>query len=125
MNLVIISGRLCADPELRQTNSNKPVCLFTVAVEDGKDKDGNKKAQFVPCVAWDKTAETISKYFLKGNPITLTGHLSCRTWERDGKKNYAWEVFVDRFEFVPGVNTKKPADPQIIDMDDDDAELPF
>jgi len=124
MNITIISGRLCADPELRQTNSNKAICLFTVAVEDGKDKDGNKKAQFVPCVAWDKTAETISRYFTKGTPITLTGHLSARTWEKDGQKRYAWEVFVDRFEFVPGVNTKKQDAPQIIDIDDD-AELPF
>lgn len=124
MNITILSGRFVADPETRYTKESKAVCTFTVAVEDGKDADGNKRAQFVPCVAFGKTAETISKFFAKGNPITLTGHLSCRTWEKDGKKHYAWEVFVDRFEFVPGVNTKKADAPQIIEIDDD-AELPF
>lgn len=120
MNLSIISGRLVKDPEVRYTNSGKAVCSFTVAVNDGKDK-----AQFVPCVAWEKTAETIGKWFNKGSPITLTGHLSCRTWEKDGTKRYAWEVFVDRFEFVPGNTRKAEATPDAFAEIEDDAELPF
>lgn len=124
MNLSIISGRMAKDPEVRYTNSGKAVCPFVVAVNEGKDK-----AQFVPCVAFDtdyhKNATNISKYFDKGSPITLTGHLSCRTWEKDGTKRYAWEVFVDRFEFVPGNTRKAEATPDAFAEIEDDAELPF
>ena len=124
MNITILSGRLCADPEIKQTKTDRAMCLFTVAVDDGTDKEGNKRTQFVPCVAWNRTAETIGKYFQKGKPITLTGHLSCRTYEQDGKKRYAWEVFTDRFEFVPGFQKAAPGEfREVLDMDD--TELPF
>lgn len=120
MNLSIISGRMVKDPEVRYTNSGKAVCSFTVAVNDGKDK-----AQFVPCVAWEKTAETIGKWFDKGSPITLTGHLSCRVWEKDGTKRYAWEVFVDRFEFVPQSQAKKAVPGEFAELMGEDPDLPF
>lgn len=127
MNLVIISGRLVKDPEIRNTKTDRAMCLVTIAVDDGKDKEGNKRTQFVPCVAWDRNGEAISKWFNKGDPIIVYGHLSCRTWEKDGTKRYAWEAFIDRWEFVPGVNTKPKAEPgefrEVMDMDD--AELPF
>lgn len=123
MNITIVSGRLCADPEIRYTNSNKAVANFTVAVDDGKDKEGNRRTQFVPCVAWDKAGENIGKFFTKGTPITLQGHLSCRTWEKDGTKHYAWEVFVDRWEFVPGAARKSSAD-AFADIESDE-EFPF
>lgn len=64
MNKVIIKGRITADPEIRQTQNGKSTCKFTVAVDGtSKDKDGNKTADFISCVAWNKTADFVTQYF--------------------------------------------------------------
>ena len=49
MNHVILTGRLTKDPEIRYTDSKKAVCSFTLAVDDGRDSEGKKRAQFIPC----------------------------------------------------------------------------
>ena len=61
MNHITIIGRLVRDPELRYTNSGKAFVTFTLAVDRRKDKDGNKQADFIPCMAWDKLAEIIAR----------------------------------------------------------------
>lgn len=117
MNQVILTGRLTKDPELRQTQSNKAVCTFTLAVQETKDK-----ANFINCVAWEKTAENISHFFFKGNPIMVVGSWETRTYEKDGQKRTVSECRVSRFEFM-GVKDVKA--PEIVDLPDDDGELPF
>lgn len=99
MNLVILTGRLTKDPELRYTNSNKAVASFSVAVDDGKTRDGDKKTVFVNCVAWEKTAEFIDEYFKKGDGITLFGKVQSRQYEHEGQKRTAFEVVVNGVEF--------------------------
>ena len=94
MNTVILTGRFVRDPEIRYTNSKKAVASFTLAVQDGKDK-----AHFVNCVAWEKTAELVDQYFLKGDPIGVIGKLTYRTYEKDGKKHSVTEVNVSSIEF--------------------------
>ena len=87
INKAIIMGRLTRDPELRHTGSGTPVCSFTVAVDNGYGE--NRQADFINCVAWNKTAEFVSKYFTKGRMIIVIGRIATRTWEgQDGKKNY-------------------------------------
>lgn len=98
INKAIIMGRLTRDPELRHTGSGTPVCSFTVAVDNGYGE--NRQADFINCVAWNKTAEFVSKYFTKGKMIIVIGRIATRTWEgQDGKKNYATEVVANEVSF--------------------------
>ena len=129
MNHVILSGRLTKDPEIRYTSNNKAVASLTLAVDDGKDKDGERKTQYIPCVAWEKTAELIDKHFLKGDPLTVIGKLSVRSYEKDGQKKYVTEVVVSGIEF-PMTRRRDDADKTapsgaFSELDDDGGQLPF
>lgn len=95
MNTVNIIGRLTKDAELRKTNSEKAVCSFCIAVDAGQDK-----TYFIDCVAWNKRAEAIAKYFKKGSKIGISGELSSRTWQdSEGHNRKAVEVIVLAFDF--------------------------
>ncbi len=97
MNKAIIIGRMCADPELKMTGTGKSVSTFTVAVNRQ-----NKETDFVDCVAWEKTAEFICKWFAKGSPIVIEGAIQTRTYEdKDGGKRKAVEINVKNAEFAP------------------------
>ena len=72
MNQVILTGHLAKDIELRKTQHNKSVASFTIAVSNGKDKN----ADFINCVAWEKTAELLSQYVKKGHKIGVQGKVS-------------------------------------------------
>ena len=102
MNKVILVGRLTKDPELRATTSGIPVCSFTVACDRRYVKQGEeRKADFINCIAWRQTGESISKYFAKGHRIALEGSIQTRSWtDNDGKNRYATEVVVDQWEFA-------------------------
>lgn len=99
MNRVYIIGRLCADPELKMTNGGKSVTTFTIAV----NRQGQKsESDFLDCVAWEKTAEFICKYFQKGSPLVIEGAIQTRTYEdKNGQKRKAVEINVKNVEFVP------------------------
>lgn len=98
INKAILMGRLTRDPELRRTDSGKAVCNFTVAINNGYGEE--QRADFVSCVAWNKTAEFVDKYFAKGRMIIVVGRIQARTWEdRDGKKNYVTEVIASEVAF--------------------------
>lgn len=101
MNKVILLGRIVKDPELKATTSGTSVCSFTVACDRKYVKQGEeRKADFINCVAWQQSAESISKFFRKGQRIALEGRLEVRTWEgNDGKTNYTTEVIVENWEF--------------------------
>lgn len=102
MNKVILIGRVTKDIELKKTNSGKSVVSFTLAVNrDYKNAEGSYDADFINCVAFEKRAETISKYVHKGDKFSICGKLNTRTFEKsDGSKGYATEVMVDDFEFL-------------------------
>lgn len=114
INKVILGGRLTADPELKQTNSGKPVCSFTLAVN--RRFSQNNEVDFITCVAWNKTAEFVSKYFKKGSSLCVVGAVQTRSFEQNGQKRYATEVQVDEALFVDGRNdaeaTRTGADTQ-------------
>ena len=103
-NKVILMGNITADPELKSTQSGTPVTTFTVAVQRRKPKDGSEaKTDFINAVAWQKTAEFVSRYFTKGKPILVEGQLQTRSYEaKDGSKRYVTEVLVDNVAFVSG-----------------------
>lgn len=98
MNKVVLMGRLTKDPETRYTQNDKAVCSFTIAVNRRFKKD---EADFINCVAWDKTAEFINTYFVKGAMIAVTGRIQTRNYEgNDGKKVYVTEVVVEEAYFT-------------------------
>lgn len=98
INKAILMGRLTRDPELRHTNSGTAVCSFSIAIDNGYGE--NRTTDFINCVAWNKTAEFVSKYFTKGRMIIVIGRISTRTWEgQDGKKNYVTEVVASEVSF--------------------------
>ena len=91
VNRMILQGRLCSDPELRRTNSGTAVCSFRVAWSE-KVKDRETKL-FLPCVAWQSTAEMICKHFAKGKEIVVEGKLSSREYEdNSGNKRTVVEL---------------------------------
>lgn len=106
MNKVVLVGRLTAKPELRYTNSNTAFLRFTIAVNRNfTAADGKREADFINIVAWRKQAETISRYFDKGNLIAIEGRLQTGSYDdRDGNKRYTMDVALDNFEFVEGRN---------------------
>jgi single-strand DNA-binding protein len=116
LNKVILCGRLCAEPELKQTPSGVSVLSFSLAVNrryQPKSSDGQQQAQqadFISVVAWRQTAEFIARYFHKGSALCVTGSLQTRTWQdQNGQKRYATEVVVDEAMFVDSKNEGGPA----------------
>lgn len=97
MNNVSLIGRLTKDVEERRTQNGTPVASFTLAVDRRKKEDG---ADFIPCIAWDKAAETIAKYVHKGDLFAVTGHIQTRSYEKDGRMNYVTEVVTTSFQFL-------------------------
>ena len=102
MNKVVLVGRLTAKPELRYTPQNTAYTRFSVAVNRTfTNAEGKRDADFINVVAWRKQAETISKYFDKGNLIALEGRLQTGSYDdKDGNKRYTVDVALDNFEFV-------------------------
>ena len=95
LNHITIMGRLVRDPELRKTGSGVSVASFTVAVDRDFAKDGEKKTDFIDCVAWRQAGEFIAKYFTKGRMIVVDGHLEIREWtDKEGNKRRNAEVIV-------------------------------
>ena len=102
LNHITIMGRLTRDPELRRTGSGIAVASFRVAVDrDYTPKDGGeRKTDFIDCVAWRSTGEFISKYFTKGRMIVVDGRLEMRDWtDKDGNKRTSAEINVENAYF--------------------------
>ena len=102
-NKVILIGNMTADPELKQTAAGISVCSFSIAVNRrfGKAEQGQQTVDFINIVTWRQSAEFVSRYFKKGNPILVCGQLQTRTWtDNQGQKRYATEVVADEVSFV-------------------------
>ena len=100
MNYFVGIGRLTRDPEVRYTQSGKAYASFTLAIDRRKSTDGNQQADFISCVAWEKTAKVISQYCTKGKKIAVEGRIQTRSYDaNDGTKRYVTEVVVNGMEF--------------------------
>ena len=90
MNKSILIGRLTKEPELKSTPSGRNVCQFTIAVNRNyTNANGEREADFINCVAWDKQAENLVRYQHKGNQIAIEGRIQTRNYEdNSGKKVY-------------------------------------
>lgn len=100
MNHFVGIGRLTRDPNVKYTQSGKAYASFTLAIDRRKSADGNQQADFIQCVAWEKTAEVISQYVSKGQKIAVEGRIQTRSYDaQDGTKRYVTEVVVQSMEF--------------------------
>lgn len=97
-NKVILVGRLTKDITVRKTQSGDSVTTFSLAVNEGKDAQGNDKAIFVNCSAWRGTADLLAQYCKKGDRIGVEGRLVQRRWEE--KQVTLTEVTVESIEFL-------------------------
>lgn len=113
MNLVIIKGRVARDADVRTTQSGQTVARLSIAVDRYTKKGEEKQADFIPCVAWGKTAELISKYFSKGKEILAEGRIQTGSYEKDGKKVYTTDVILDRVEFCGSAKKQEESDDSI------------
>ena len=124
MNKTILTGRLTADPDVRYAGE-KAVARFTIAV----DRIGKEKAaDFIPCVAWEKKAEVIEKYFSKGSRIMVIGRIQTGSYtNRDGKKVYTTDVIVEEIEFMDSKKKEEKEEEKEAEfvMPEVDEELPF
>ena len=102
MNKVFLTGNITKDIELRQSNSGKFVVEFSIAINNGKDQQGNElPADFINCTAWNKTAEVLSKYATKGTKVGIEGAMKTQTWtDQQGNNRYKTYVLVDRVELL-------------------------
>lgn len=135
LNKVMLCGRLTADVELKTTaQSGQSVTTFTLAVNRPKAKDAaEQNADFIRCVAWEKRAEFIARYFKKGDSLFVCGEIRKRKYiDREGRSTSVTEIVVDEAKFVDSKSTTdaQPAPaygsaaPQFETIDPD-ADLPF
>ena len=109
MNKAILIGRLTRDPELRYTSSNRAVCQFTVAIDRPftNQASGQREADFINVVAWDKTGENVGKYMSKGRLIAVEGRIQTRNYENnEGRRVYVTEVIANNVQFLESRNTQ-------------------
>ena len=109
MNKVFLIGRLVRDPELRYTGSNRAVTQITVAVNRTfTNQNGEREADFINVVIWDKQAENVAKYLTKGRLVAVEGRIQTRNYDNnEGKKVYVTEVVALSVQFLEskGSNT--------------------
>lgn len=110
MNIVALTGRLTAEPELKKSTSGVSVCSFSIAVARNFKKEGGPEADFIRCVAWRNTAEFICRYFKKGTKIEISGELQSRSYsdKTDGKTKTIMEVIVNQASFAESKSSSAP-----------------
>lgn len=124
MNITILAGRLAKDPDIRYTSeSQKAVARFTLAV-DRFTKGGEKTADFIRCVAFDRNAENIEKHIHKGDQIMIEGAIRTGSYQNKGGETvFTTDVYVNRLEFgkkAAGESRKESEDFEEVEKD-----LPF
>lgn len=129
VNHMILQGRLCADPELRNTQSGVAVCSFRVAWSE-KYKDNETKL-FISCTAWRGLGEMIDKHFSKGKEIIVEGKLQTEDWtDRDGGKRSDIRMTVTAVHFCGKKDDACSTSPfdghsDFLEVSEEDGELPF
>lgn len=99
MQILTIAGNCGKDAELRNTQGGDPVLSFSLAVDNGKDRDGSKRpATWYDCSVWGKRATALQSYITKGSKLTISGRPTVRV--HDGKAYLG--VNVDQLTFQGG-----------------------
>jgi single-strand DNA-binding protein len=126
MNKISIMGRLTRDPELTTTQSGIEKCRYSVAVDEPKDKNGEKKVNFFNCVAFGKCGAFVQKYFHKGDGIIVHGRMD--SYKGNDEKTY-WNLIADSHDFPLGRASQSAPAPAVDEqsgmMQVNTEELPF
>jgi single-strand DNA-binding protein len=122
MNKVILIGRLGANPETRFTQTNTPVCNWSLATS--KKVKGEDKTEWHNIVAFSKTAEIAQQYLTKGSLVGIEGSLQTTSYEKDGITKYSTQIICDRLEMLGGKAEQKEESVKV-DMNNIDDDLPF
>ena len=108
INRVVLVGRITKDPILRKTPNGTSVVSFTIACNRRIKQEGQPDADFINCVAWNKTADFMAQYVRKGALLGLEGRIQTRSYDdKDGKRVYITEVVADS---VQALGSKKAAE---------------
>lgn len=134
MNLVLISGRLTKDPEVRcTTGTQMDVAVFTLAIDRGKDKNGEDMgADFPRVTVFGKQAENCERFLGKGCRVSVQGRIQTGSYEKDGRTVYTTDVIASRVEFID-FKDKTPQNANVGEIEDapqgfarlDDSDIPF
>jgi single-strand DNA-binding protein len=137
MNKVILSGRICNDPEVRYTQGENAtaVARYRLACDRRFKREGEATADFIGCVAFGKQGEFAEKYLRKGMKILVTGRIQTGSYtNRDGQKVYTTDIVVEDHEFceskssevsTPATPQTPPAGADFMQVPDDLDDLPF
>ncbi len=110
MNKVILMGRLTRDPELRYSTGERSIAIarYTLAVDRRrKSNTGEQTADFIPCVAFDKSGEFAEKYFSQGQRVLISGRIQTGSYtNKEGQKVYTTEVIVEDQEFADSKSSR-------------------
>lgn len=105
INRVILVGRLTRDPEMRKTQNGASVVSFTLAVNRRIQTPGQPDADFINCVAWNKTADLMAQYLHKGSLIGVEGRIQTRSYDnQQGQRVYVTEVVTESVQFLESKN---------------------
>ena len=100
MNKVVLIGRLTRDLELRKTAAGTSFVRFTIAVDRRVAQGQEKQADFIGCVAWNRTAELMTQYLHKGSLIALEGRIRTGSYDKEGQRVYTTEVVAVSVQFL-------------------------
>lgn len=115
MNKVILMGRLTRDPEVRYSQGEHQMAIarYTLAVDRrgrSNASNGEQTADFIQCIAFDRSAEFAEKYLHQGTKIVVTGRIQTGSYtNRDGQKVYTTDVVVEEQEFTESKKNTQPA----------------
>jgi single-strand DNA-binding protein len=128
LNKCVLIGRLTKDCELRYTTSGTAVATFTLAVDRPRRADSEKETDFIPVVAWGKTAENCANYIGKGSLAAVDGRIQVRTYEaKDGGRRWVTEVIAEQVKFLDRRGSDSGGRTEQIghEVEFDDDSIPF
>ena len=135
MNTVVLIGRLARNPEVRYTQTQTAVCSAVIAVNRGKDKEGNDRgADFIRLTAFGKRGEVFGKYMTKGRQVAIRGHINTGSYINNNNETvYTTDVIVDEFDFIGNKREAQETQTAPVDNSDipegfepiDDEDIPF
>ena len=120
-NLVVLTGRLTQNPELKTSQNGVSVCSFTIAVERKYKQGEERQADFINIVAWRSTAEFVSKHFKKGDMIGIEGAIQTRKYQdKNGNNRTAFEIVANNVQFVESKRSQDNGEDNSLHTTDND-----
>jgi single-strand DNA-binding protein len=140
VNTGVWIGNLTDDPEMRYTESGKAVTSFSIAINNGRDSNGEERPPtYLDIVAWERLAETTAEFLSKGKKCAVEGSITVDKYtDKEGNKRTKWRIRARNVEFLSPredrdddeprrrpANNSRPASRRPAPVDDDLSDLPF